>query len=110
VLERDAASIGPDEARRRDCQRELDEMLGEARTSDPFAEYFLGRNLGDRIVNAYAELGQWHDAMSWVERAYERRPGRLRRILTDQLFDRRGLAVDARYARLLRVAGLEELL
>ena len=110
VLERDAAAIGPDEARRRDCQRELDEMLGEAQTSDPFAEYFLGRNLGDRIVNAYAELGQWHDAMSWVERAYERRPGRLRRILTDQLFDRRGLAVDARYARLLRVAGLEELL
>ena len=110
TIESEAASLGHAEARRRDCQRELDEMLVEAERSDPFAEYFLGRNLGDRIVNVYAELGRWHDAMSWVERAYERRPGRLRRILTDQLFDRRGLAVDARYARLLRVAGLEELL
>ena len=110
TIESEAASLGHAEARRRDCQRELEEMLMMAEASDPFAEYFLGRNLGDRIVNVYAELGRWHDAMSWVERAYERRPGRLRRILTDQLFDRRGLAVDARYARLLRVAGLEELL
>jgi hypothetical protein len=47
--------------------------------------------------------------MDWVERAYERRPGRLRRVLTDQTFDQRGLAVDPRYARLLRVAGLASL-
>jgi hypothetical protein len=48
--------------------------------------------------------------MDWIERAYQRRPGRLRRLLTDHLYDHHGLAVDPRYARLLRVAGLEELL
>ena len=48
--------------------------------------------------------------MDWVERGYHARPGRLRRVLTDFLFDRRGLAIDPRYAPLLRNAGLEELL
>ncbi len=59
---------------------------------------------------AYAELGEWKSAMDWVERGYHRRPGRLRRVLTDFLFDRRGLAIDPRYAPLLRTAGLESLL
>jgi hypothetical protein len=57
-----------------------------------------------------ADLGEWNQAMDWVERGYLQRPGRLRRVLTDLPFDRRGLAVDPRYARLLRHAGLEELL
>jgi hypothetical protein len=48
--------------------------------------------------------------MDWVEQAYHRRPGRLRRVLCDLPFDRRGLAVDPRYARLLRTSGLDELL
>jgi hypothetical protein len=48
--------------------------------------------------------------MDWVEQAYERRPGRLRRMLTNHRFNHQGLAVDPRYPRLLRVAGLEELL
>ena len=62
----------------------------------------------NRIVGAYAEIGDWHRAMDWVERAYERRPGRLRRMLSDLPVDYRGLAVDPRYARFMRVAGLEE--
>ncbi len=102
--------VGAEEARRRDIQRDLEDMLKQAETTDPFNKYVVGRNLCDRIVNAYAELGQWGDAMTWVERGYEHQPGRLRRILTDQLFDRRGLAADPRYAKLLRVAGVEELL
>ena len=110
TLEAEITTLGAEAARLRDVQRELDALLDQAKVSDPFAEYFLGRNLGDRIVNAYAELGEWKEAMSWIERAYEDRPGRLRRILTDQAFDRRGLAIDPRYARLLRVAGLDELL
>jgi hypothetical protein len=48
--------------------------------------------------------------MDWVERAYHRRPVRLRRMLTEPPFDRRGLAVDPRYARLLRVAVMEDLM
>ena len=48
--------------------------------------------------------------MDWVERGYHLRPGRLRRVLTDMPFDRKGLAVDPRYAPLLRAAGLEDLL
>jgi len=48
--------------------------------------------------------------MDWVVRGYYVRPGRLIRVLTDLPFDRRGLASDPRYARLLRTAGLEFLL
>jgi hypothetical protein len=58
--------------------------------------------------DAHAGLGEWREAMDWVERAYERRPGRLRRMLTDMPVDYRGLAVDPRYARLMRVAGLDD--
>ena len=57
-----------------------------------------------------AELGEWSKAMDWVERGYLHRPGRLRRVLTDMPFDRRGLERDPRYARLLRTAGLTQLL
>ncbi len=48
--------------------------------------------------------------MNWVQRGYEKRPGRLRRMLTDLPVDFRGLAVDPRYARLMRVAGMEDLI
>ena len=48
--------------------------------------------------------------MDWVERGYMKRPGRLRRVLTDMPFNRHGLERDPRYARLLRSAGLTELL
>ena len=109
-LENEAKEVGAEKARHLDIEHDLDDMLKQAEKTDPFNKYVIGRNLSDRIVNAYAELGQWNEAMTWVERAYEHHPGRLRRILTDQPFDRRGLAADARYARLLRVAGLEELL
>lgn len=110
VLERDAAKSGFPEARVRDVRRELEQILGEAERNDPFVEYFSSRSPADCIVNAYAELGEWSKAMDWIERAYQRRPGRLRRMLTDHPYDRHGLAVDPRYARLLRVAGLEELI
>jgi len=110
ILEREAAEVGFAKARLRDVSRELDQLLSEAEKNDPFIEYFSGRSPADCIVIAYAELGEWNKAMDWVERAYERRPGRLRRMLTDHPFDHHGLAVDPRYARLLRVAGLEDLL
>jgi serine/threonine protein kinase len=110
ILEREAVEVGFAEARLRDVRRELDELLTEAEENDPFVEYFSSRSPADCIVIAYAELGEWNKAMDWVERAYERRPGRLRRMLTDHPYDHRGLAVDPRYARLLRVAGLEDLL
>jgi len=110
ILEREAAELGFAEARLRDVRRELDQLLAEAEKNDPFVEYITSRSPADSIVTAYAELCEWTKAMDWVERAYERRPGRLRRMLTDQPYDHQGLAVDPRYARLLRVAGLEELL
>jgi Flp pilus assembly protein TadD/TolB-like protein len=109
VLDREAESVGAAEAIRRDVRRELDGLLRQAEQSDAFADH-VGRNVADRIVTAHAELGEWHDAMDWVERAYERRPGRLRRMLSDLPVDYRGLAVDPRYARLLRVAGMENLI
>ena len=85
-------------------------LLRQAEQTDPFAEPYLTRTTADRIVVVYAALGEWHQAMDWVERAYDRRPVRLRRLLTEPLFDRRGLAVDPRYARLLRAAVMEELM
>lgn len=110
LLAAEAESLGAAEALRRDIRRELDGLLEQAGQGDPFAEYSTTRTLADRIVLGHAELGAWHEAMDWVERAYERRPGRLRRMLTDLPFDHHGLAVDPRYARLLRVAGMEDLL
>ena len=109
LLEREGATLGAADAIRRDARRELDALLKQAETMDPFQDN-VRRNTGDRIVSGYAELGLWHEAMSWVERGYEKRPGRLRRMLTDLPVDFRGLAVDPRYARLMRVAGMEDLI
>jgi tetratricopeptide (TPR) repeat protein len=109
LLEAEAGTLGAAEAIHKDLRRELDGLLRQAETLDPFLDN-VRRNVGDRIASGHAELGEWREAMDWVERAYERRPGRLRRMLTDMPVDYRGLAVDPRYARLMRVAGLEDLI
>ena len=108
-LESERDPHGAATALRNDVRHELNSLLEQARRADPFAESFK-RNVGERIAAAYGELGEWSQAMDWVERAYERRPGRLRRMLADMPVDFRGLAVDPRYTRLLRVAGLEDLI
>ena len=77
-------------ARVTDLETELRELLEEANNIDPFAQYYSSRSLGDRIVHAYTQLDDWPSALSWVERGFRARPGRLRRALMDQLFDRRG--------------------
>jgi serine/threonine-protein kinase len=109
LLESDAVAEGPGAALRNDIRRELDELLASAAEKDPFYDYFA-RNVGDRIAAGYAELGDWTAAMDWVLKGFESRPGRLRRMLVDMPVDFRGLAVDPRYTRLMRVAGLEELI
>jgi tetratricopeptide (TPR) repeat protein len=108
-LKADAAAFGPGVARVRDLERDLEELLANAAQEDPFVDQGT-RQASDRIIVVLAELGRWTEAMDWVEQAYHRRPGRLRRVLCDLPFDRRGLAVDPRYARLLRTSGLDELL
>jgi tetratricopeptide (TPR) repeat protein/tRNA A-37 threonylcarbamoyl transferase component Bud32 len=110
LVEADVSAHGPLNARRRDIERELSMFVAAAESADPFADYFAGRNAGDRIITGLADLERWAEAMDWVDRAFRARPGRLRRVLTDQPFDRRGLARDPRYARLLRAAGLDDLL
>jgi hypothetical protein len=109
-MRRDTDEAGAAEALRRDLRRELEGLLEQAGRTDPFADPSLTRTPADQIVLTYAALGEWQQAMDWVERGYERRPVRLRRVLTELPFDRRGLAVDPRYARLLRAAVLEDLL
>ena len=109
-MRRDTDEAGAAEAIQRDLRRELDGLLEQAGRTDPFADPSLTRTPADQIVLTYAALGEWQQAMDWVERGYERRPVRLRRVLTELPFDRRGLAVDPRYARLLRAAVLEDLL
>jgi serine/threonine protein kinase len=96
-------------AREHDLRRELDALLVRATLEDPFTDLTTSRQPSDRIIILLAELGEWRDAMGWVERAYHRRPGRLRRVLMDLPYDHHGLAVDPRYARLLRTAGLGDL-
>ena len=110
LLEADTAREGWLVARERDLRREVEELLAKAEQQDPFVDARGSRQLSDAIVITLAELGDWTRAMDWVERGYLRRPGRLRRVLTDLPYNRNGLAVDPRYARLLRTAGLGDLL
>jgi tetratricopeptide (TPR) repeat protein len=105
-----AAAKGWLAAREQDLRHELAALLAEAEREDPFLDRRGSRQLCDRILIVLAELGEWSQAMDWVERAYHRRPGRLRRILRDLPYDHHGLATDPRYARLLRTAGLADLL
>ena len=109
-VEADTARDGWLVARERDLRREVEELLARAEQQDAFVDTRGSRQLSDAIVITLAELGDWTRAMDWVERGYLRRPGRLRRVLTDLPYNRSGLAVDPRYARLLRTAGLGELL
>jgi serine/threonine protein kinase len=110
ALDRAALTLGPAAARQADVEAELRDLLEQANSVDPFAHYYTSRALGDRIVQTYTEFGDWASALAWVERGFRARPGRLRRALMDQLFDRRGFATLPRYGRLLRLAGLQELL
>jgi hypothetical protein len=110
LLSDEAAAEGWLVARERDLRRDLDQALARAQQEDPFRDVKITRQLSDKIILLLAELGEWSRAMDWVERGYLRRPGRLRRVLTDLPFNRSGLAQDPRYARLLRTAGLTELL
>ncbi|MEO7998266.1 MAG: protein kinase [Gemmatimonadaceae bacterium] len=108
-LEEELKSMAAADVMRADVRRELAHLLADANTTDPFLHH-VRRTVADRIVSTHAELGEWKEAMDWVEKAYERRPGRLRRMLADMPVDYRGLAVDPRYARLMRVAGMEDIM
>lgn len=110
LLDDEVAAGGWLAAREKDLRREIDALLARAETEDPFTDVRGSRQLSDKIIITLAELGDWTQAMDWVERAYYRRPGRLRRVLTDLPYDYHGLASDPRYVRLLRTAGLEVLL
>ena len=106
---------GWEAVRRSDLEIELAGSLTDAATNDPFRDRGSSRQLSDRIIIVAGELAAWTVAIDWVVRGYYVRgyfvrPGRLIRVLTDLPFDRRGLASDPRFARLLRTAGLEFLL
>jgi tetratricopeptide (TPR) repeat protein len=110
LLDRDVAEVGWVEARDRDLRRDLEVLLAAAERQDPFVDPGTSRQPSDKIIIVLAELGEWSRAMDWVERGYHRRPGRLRRVLTDLPFDYHGLASDPRFVPLLRTAGLGDLL
>ena len=110
MLEEESARDGWLLARDKDLRRELAELLASAEKDDPFLDANTSRQTSDKIVIVLAELGEWSQAMDWVERGYYRRPGRLRRVLADLPYNRHGLASDPRYVRLLRTAGLEDLM
>ena len=110
ALDVDLKAHGWTTARDADLERELDDLLAHAKREDPFRDVGTSRQPSDSIVITLAELGRWTEAMDWVEKGFHRRPGRLRRVLRDMPFNPGGLAIDPRYAPMLRLAGLEELL
>lgn len=110
MAHRNVDATGWDAAREQDLRADLADLCVRSETEDPFKDPQGSRQLSDRLIIADGELREWHRAMDWVERGYFLRPGRLVRVLTDLPFDRRGLAVGRRYARLLRTAGLDTLL
>lgn len=110
LLAEEVSKDGWLQARERDLRRDLAALEAQAVAEDPFSELRTSRQLADRLIILHAELGEWTRAMDWVERSYYNRPGRLRRVLTDFPYDHHGLARDSRYVRLLRTAGLTDLL
>ncbi|MBI3792682.1 MAG: protein kinase [Gemmatimonadetes bacterium] len=110
ALDVDLKTHGWTHARDADLERELADLLARAQREDPFKDIGTSRQPSDNIIITLAELGRWTEAMDWVERGFHRRPGRLRRVLRDMPFNPGGLAIDPRYAPMLRLAGLEELL
>ena len=63
--------------------------------------------LEERIIQLHAQVGHWSAAMDWVLKLMERRPRRLRLIVTNPLLA--GLREDPRYLPLVRQHGLEAL-
>lgn len=110
LLMAEAETQGWPAAREADLRRELQQLLARAHSEDPFQDTSTSRQLSDKLIIVLAELGEWSRAMDWVEQGYHRRPGRLRRVLMDLPYNRKGLAVDSRYARLLRTAGHSDLI
>jgi len=110
AMQSDAERVGTDEARRIDLRREVEELLHRAQSEDPFADTYSSYCLGDRIALTYSFVADWPNAAIWIERAFVRQPGRLRKVLMDLPFDLNGLSTEPRFRRLMRVAGLEELL
>jgi tetratricopeptide (TPR) repeat protein len=109
-LEDAVSAIGAAEARRRDLLAEIDQLRAQAAERPAFSDAPTTNSIGDRLALAYSQVGAWTDAVTWIERAYAHRPGRLRRMLMDLAFDLRGLSTERRFVRLLQLAGLEDLL
>src|SRR5262249_48311332 len=99
-LARDSRTTGAAEARRRDLRVELDQLLVEAADREPFADAPTTNSIGDRLALTYSQLGEWPEAVTWIERGFADRPGRLRRMLMDLPFDLRGLSSQPRFLRL----------
>ena len=110
AFEEDMRQSGWTGARAADRARELEGLFQRARREDPFHPRGTARQLSDELLVTLADLGAWTEVMDCVEEGARRRPTRLRLVLTDLPFDRRGLASDPRYAPLLKRTGLEDLL
>ena len=109
AFDADIKAHGWPEARNGDLSREVTSLVQRTEGEDAFQPRGPYRQLADHLLVALADLGLWSEAMDCVEVGARRRPGRLRVVLTDLPFDRRGLARDPRYAPLLRSAGLQDL-
>ena len=110
AFEADLRSLGWHEARRADLTRDVEALMQRSAVEDPFQARGAHRQLADDLLMTLADLDCWVEAMDCVAQGALRRPARLRLVLTDLPFDRRGLASDPRYAPLLAAAGLEALL
>ena len=109
-LQAAARTIGAVEARRQDLQEEIEQLRIQAEARPPFADAPTTNSIGDRLALAYSQAAAWPEAVTWIERAFAHRPARLRRLLIELPFDLQGLSSEPRFVRLLRLAGLEDLL
>ena len=110
AFDADLNAHGWTEARSADLSREVAWLVQRTVNEDAFQPRGPYRQLADHLLVALADLGLWSEAMDCVEAGVTHRPGRLRVVLTDLPFDRRGLAGDPRYAPMLRAARLDELM
>ena len=110
ALDADVKANGWTAARKAELQRDLDALMRRAASEDPFLPRGAHHQLADELLITLAALDLYTEAMDCIAEGARRRPGRLRVVLTDLPLDRRALASDARYAPLLKSAGLEELI
>ena len=99
---------GYDTVRREDLLHQLEPLLAPPNRPYKLPDDTVPQLREEKVAAIYAQLGQWTDAMDWVQKEYEHRPRRFRLYVTNPAFA--GLVNDPRFLPLVKKEGLEALL